>query len=181
MYQIHAWPDVKNKSRSGAMSLLYAQGLPRIYIYIYICVCMYIYIYIYILEEGPPLDMLSNARMLSNLLTLPAESISNGTEKQDRALIKFWYLFCTFWYIFQPLRPLWVPLCAPCSTFSGPSGPPFSIIFAPLGPLGTLFGTTRAYLWAHGCAGVDFPPFLGCTRDPKVTCTARPRSSKHSK
>ena len=28
MYQIHAWPDVKNKSRSGAMSLLYAQGRP---------------------------------------------------------------------------------------------------------------------------------------------------------
>ena len=52
MYQIHAWPDVKNKSRSGAMSLLYAQGRPvhilgpSPYIYIY----RYIYIYIYMRE-----------------------------------------------------------------------------------------------------------------------------------
>ena len=44
------------------------------------------YIYIYNLEESPPLDKLSNHRMLSNLLTLPAESISKGTEKHDGVL-----------------------------------------------------------------------------------------------
>ena len=41
----------------------------------------------YTLEESPTLDKLSNHRMLSNLLTLPAESISKGTEEHDRVLI----------------------------------------------------------------------------------------------
>jgi len=45
------------------------------------------YIYIYTLEESFPLDKLSNHRMLSNLLTLPAGSISKGTEKHDGVLI----------------------------------------------------------------------------------------------
>lgn len=46
-------------------------------------------IYIIYLRGKPPLDKLSNHRILSNLFTLPAESISKGTEKHDGMLIIF--------------------------------------------------------------------------------------------
>ena len=62
-----------------------------------------------------------------------------------------------------------------------PFGGTWNVIFIHLRPVGTLFRTPRAYMWAHRCTGVDFTPILGCTGDPRVTRMARPMSPKHNK
>ena len=72
----------------------------------------YIYtsIYIYTLEESPPLDKLSKHRLLCNLITLPADSLSKGIEKHDGMPANFLQSKQCIFVFLGPLRVLWPAL-----------------------------------------------------------------------
>ena len=62
------------------------------------------------LEQSPPLDKLSNHRLLYNLITLPADSLSKDIEKHDGMPANFLHSFLCIFVFFGPLRLLWAAL-----------------------------------------------------------------------
>ena len=100
---------------------------------------------------------------MCNLITLPADSTLKGIERHDGMPRQF-SSTCLFVNLGvrlgtlestagTTLRPLQATFQHHLETF----GNTLSVIFIPLGPLGTLFRTPRAYLWAHAWAAPGTP------------------------